>query len=115
MHSASDCKVCSKLSEHDQYILQLRADAVGKREMDIDLAVPIKVDGAERARLTMRRPRVGDIMEMQKRKMSDAEQELWLVARLTKVSPKDLDEVDAADWDALTAVLLGFRGGRLAT
>lgn len=101
-------------SEHDQFLEQARKSAIGKREVDIELSCPIKVSGHIRNKLTMRRPTVGDSIEMQKKKGNDAEQERWLVGRLTQVPPEDLDAVDQADWDVLTAVLLGFRGGRVA-
>lgn len=100
-------------SEHDQLLEQARKNAIGQREVDVELSIPVKVSGHLRSKLTMRRPTVGDLLEMQKKKGNDAEQERWLVGRLTQVPPDDLDAVDAADWDVLTAVLLGFRGGRV--
>lgn len=102
-------------SDHDKFLSETRKKAIGQREVDIDLTLPIKVSGHQTSHLTMRRPTVGDVIEMQKKKGNDAEQERWLIGRLTQVPPEDLDAVDAADWDVLTAVLLGFRGGRVSS
>ena len=101
-------------SAHELHLEQVQRDATGQREVTVQLCVPITIDGVERETLTLRRPTVGDFIEMQKKKGTDAEQERWLISRLTKVAPEVLNAVDSADWDVLTAVLLGFRGARVA-
>lgn len=104
----------SDIDTHDQAQDAMMERARGARSVDIDLAAPIKVDGVDRSSLTMRRPTVGDMLDMQRGKGSDAEREVKLIARLCDVAPQDLHGVDTADWDLLQAALLGFRGARVA-
>lgn len=64
----------------------------------ITLKHPIQVDGRETTELSMRRPKVRDMMLSDRPKGSDAEKELTLFASLLAIAPDDLQELDMADY-----------------
>jgi hypothetical protein len=69
----------------------------------ITLKYPFKGATGEMKSINLRRPKVRDLKEVQKLGLSDAEQELMLLARLTeeKLTPEDLEELDLADYAEL--------------
>ena len=102
--------------EHDELLEEFEKKATGARHVDVPLAVATKFDGVERDSLRLRRPTAGDLIEMRETVKSgnQAEETLWLVARCSGTNPKDLRQCDLADLDVCEAVLVGFRGARVA-
>jgi hypothetical protein len=97
--------------EHEELVKSYEEKARGARRVTVDLSVPIRVNGVEVSEITLRRPTVGDI----RRANADHDSgHIALVAALADVAPKDLDTMDAADFDCVEAVVLGFRGQRVA-
>ena len=74
----------------------------------IVLKHPVKIDGIEKAELSMRRPKVRDMMASDGPKTTDAEKELTLFASLLGISPNDLQELDMADYIAIQEVYRSF-------
>jgi phage terminase small subunit len=74
----------------------------------ISLKHPVKVDGRETTELSMRRPKVRDMMLSDRPKVSDAEKELTLFASLLGISPDDLQELDMADYLTIQETYRGF-------
>jgi hypothetical protein len=99
---------------HDELVTHYEERARGQRTITVELAVPIKVNGAEKTEITVRRPTVGDIRRAHASRKDPIDQELWLVAHLCDLAPGDIDQVDKADYDLLEAVIAGFRKQRVA-
>lgn len=74
----------------------------------ITLDYPIIVDGAEVRELRMRRPKVRDLLALERSNASDADKELKLFANLCELSPKSLEELDAADYRRLQEAYNAF-------
>jgi hypothetical protein len=66
----------------------------------IELKTPIKTPNGEVKTITLRRAKVRDLKEVQRLGLSDADQELMLLARLSeeKLAPEDMEELDLADY-----------------
>jgi hypothetical protein len=58
--------------------------------------------------LTLRRPKVRDMLASDKTKGSDAEKEIALFANLCEVAPADIESLDMADYQALQKAYQGF-------
>ncbi len=101
--------------DHRELCERLRKDALGARSITVQLAVPITdSSGAEVRHVTVRRPTVGDIRRSNAAGSGPVERESALTAALCELAPQDLDKIDAADYDCIEAVILGFRGQRVA-
>ncbi len=74
----------------------------------VALTAPISVDGAMRSELTVRRPKVRDMLAMENMTKNDAEKEIHLFANLCEVSPESLYELDMADYGKLQKVYQDF-------
>ena len=76
----------------------------------IKLREPITVDGTQRESLTLRRPKVRDLLAAEKSELveSPALRELKLFANLCEVPPAALEELDAADYVKLQEAYTGF-------
>ena len=80
-------------------------------EKKIKLKYPIKlVDGKELSELTVQveRLKTRDQMEAQQGDASQAEVEIRLLAKVFKLNPEDLMEIDLRDYSKLQEVLRGF-------
>ncbi len=64
----------------------------------IDLKHPIAVDGLEVRQLTLRRPKVRDMLAADKAGGTDAEKEIRAFANLCEIGPKTVEELDLADY-----------------
>lgn len=70
----------------------------------VKLKYPVRLaTGQTLTELTLRRPKVGDIRAAA-HLGSDAEQELFIFARLTGLVPEDLDALDFADYKEIQRV-----------
>ncbi len=74
----------------------------------VTLSNPLNVDGANVSVLTVRRPKVRDMLAMENMTNNDAEKEIHLFANLCEVSPESLYELDMADYGKLQKVYQGF-------
>lgn len=78
------------------------------------LLFPIKADGQELKELTVRRPTVRDLKNS-RRACDNSEQDLQLLADLTNIAPKDLENMDLADYNAIWEIVGKFRAGATTT
>ncbi len=74
----------------------------------IELKHPVTVDGAGIKQLTLRRPKVRDMIASDKAGGSDAEKEIRTFAHLCEVSPETIEELDLADYLKLQKAYQGF-------
>jgi len=74
----------------------------------ITLKHPITVDGETLNELTLRRPKVRDMLAADKQSGSDAEKEIRTFANLCEVAPSVIEELDMADYQALQECYAGF-------
>jgi len=58
--------------------------------------------------ITMRRPKVRDMLASDKAKGSDAEKEIALFTNLCEVAPVDIESLDMVDYQALQKAYQGF-------
>lgn len=71
---------------------------------EIKLKYPVRLATGEMLeKLTLRRPKVGDIRSAA-HLATDAEQELFIFARLAGLVPEDLDALDFADYKEIQRV-----------
>ena len=84
--------------------------------VDVILAFPIRRDDDTTIdKITVRRPKVRDRMDVQRSKDSDPDKELKLVAKVTDLSPNEVEELDVADYAYIQEVLEGFFSARSAS
>ncbi|CAN0626426.1 Phage tail assembly protein [Burkholderia multivorans] len=82
-------------------------------KVTIELNYPIKLNGVECDKFTMRRPKVRDMRGAQKLAPNDREQqELILFASLADVSPDDLEDMDLGDYERVQDAYYSFRAVR---
>ena len=74
----------------------------------IELKHPITLDGEELKHLTLRRPKVRDMLAADKASGSDAEKEVRVFANLCEVAPAVIEALDMADYQALQERYQGF-------
>jgi hypothetical protein len=74
----------------------------------IKLIEPIKIDGASISELTLRRPKVGDRLAVERIGNSDAEKEVALIANLADIPKDAVEELDLADYAKIQEALQGF-------
>ena len=74
----------------------------------IELKYPITVDGAEISQLSMRNPKVSDMLAGEKGGGTDAKKEIRTFANLCEVSPETIEELYGADYLALQKAYKNF-------
>ena len=74
----------------------------------IELTYPITVDGVQTTELLLRRPKVRDMLTVEKQIHNDAEKEIMLFANLCELSPDQLMELDMADYAQLQTTYQHF-------
>lgn len=74
----------------------------------IRLTHPIDIDGVSVAVLTMRSPKVKDMLAADKITTGDAEKEIFLLANLCEIPPDAIHELDLSDYSKLQAAYQGF-------
>lgn len=76
----------------------------------IELDYPIMVDGTEVKTVSLRRPKVRDLIAAAKGNRGNEERELSLIANLAEMSPQDLEELDVKDYAKAQKTLSDFFG-----
>lgn len=74
----------------------------------IVLKYPVQHNDIKFESVTMRRPKVRDLVKVQSPGVSPAEQEVNLISILTDINPDDLMEIDGGDYGKIQKVLTGF-------
>ena len=64
----------------------------------IKLSSPIKIDGVEVHELSLRSPKVRDLIAASKKNVSESEREVNLIANLSEVSPEAIQDLDLIDY-----------------
>jgi hypothetical protein len=74
----------------------------------VDLKHPIEIAGAKVAVISLRRPKVKDMLAAEKAGGSDAEKEIRIFANLAEQPPEVIESLDLADYAALQRAYQGF-------
>ena len=74
----------------------------------IKLKHPVTVDGVEVGSLTIRRPKVRDMLSVEKGEGVQADKEIRLFANLCEVTPVTIQELDMADYANLQKAYQDF-------
>lgn len=74
----------------------------------IELTHSIEIDGAKVGVIQLRRPKVRDMLSVEKSVDNDAEKEIQLFANLSELSPDNLLELDMADYAKLQKAYQDF-------
>lgn len=74
----------------------------------VKLAFPIEHGGRTISEVSLRRPRVADMLEMQRKGGDAATMELTMVAMLTGLPVEAVTELDMQDYNTILAALRGF-------
>jgi hypothetical protein len=83
-----------------------------KSTVEIELDFPIKIEGIECRRLTLRRPKVGDMLAAEEGSKGQSEQETEILAfaNLCMVTPVEIRDLDLGDYKKLQKAFSGFLG-----
>lgn len=76
--------------------------------MEIKLKYPVEFDGKKVEKVELRRPKVKDVIDVQKKTKDEAEQELLLFSKLTGMPIEFIEELDIADYQQLQETYKGF-------
>lgn len=74
----------------------------------IQLEEPIKIDGVEVKEISLRKPKVRDLIVAGKKNVSDAEREVTLIANLAEVSIETIQDLDLRDYMKMQKWLQNF-------
>lgn len=74
----------------------------------IKLEEPIKIDGVEVKEISLRKPKVRDLIAAGKKTISDAEREVVLIANLAEVSIETIQDLDLRDYMKIQKWLQNF-------
>ena len=77
-------------------------------KVKIELMHSIEIDGAKVGVIQLRRPKVRDMLSVEKSVDNDAEKEIQLFANLSELSPDNLLELDMADYAKLQKAYQDF-------
>ncbi|KZZ75107.1 phage tail assembly protein [Aestuariirhabdus sp. Z084] len=77
-------------------------------KVKIELTHSIEIDGAKVGVIQLRRPKVRDMLSVEKSVDNDAEKEIQLFANLSELSPDNLLELDMADYAKLQKAYQDF-------
>lgn len=77
-------------------------------KVKIELTHWIEIDGAKVGVIQLRRPKVRDMLSVEKSVDNDAEKEIQLFANLSELSPDNLLELDMADYAKLQKAYQDF-------
>lgn len=80
------------------------------KTVEIALDYPVTIEGVEVSKLTLRRPKVGDVLaaEEQAKGKGDKEVEILTFANLCQVTPAEIRELDLGDYKRLQETFAGF-------
>jgi hypothetical protein len=76
----------------------------------ITLEYPVPFEGGELKEISIRRPKVSDIVAARKSKKDEAEQEITMISKLTDIPPETIETLDLADYKKIQEALSGFFG-----
>lgn len=76
----------------------------------ITLEYPVPFEGGELKEISIRRPKVADIVAARKSKKDEAEQEITMISKLTDIPPETIETLDLADYKKIQEALSGFFG-----
>jgi hypothetical protein len=81
-----------------------------KSTVEIELDFPIKIEGVECRRLTLRRPKVGDILAAEEgaKGRGEKETEILTFANLCMVTPAEIRDLDLGDYQKLAKAFSAF-------
>ena len=74
----------------------------------IKLESPIMIDGVEAHEISLRRPKVRDLLVHGNKKYSEEEREVRLIASLAEISPESVEELDLRDYVKIQTWLKDF-------
>lgn len=74
----------------------------------IELKYPLDVNGTSLSVLHIRRPKVRDMLSVEKQSANDAEKEINLFANLCEIAPENLHDLDMADYAKLQKAYQDF-------
>jgi hypothetical protein len=74
----------------------------------VKLSEPIKIDGVLVHELSLRRPKVRDLLAASKKDISESEREVNLVANLAEIPTDVIHELDMRDYLKIQDVLKDF-------
>ena len=74
----------------------------------IKLNTPIKVDGVLIHELTLRKPKVKDLIVARRKNTSDIDQEITLIANLAEIPHEAVEDLDLSDYLNLQNWLKNF-------
>lgn len=77
-------------------------------KVKIELTHSIEIDGAKVGVIQLRRPKVRDMLSVEKSVDNDAEKEIQLFANLSELSPDNLLELDMTDYAKLQKAYQDF-------
>ena len=77
-------------------------------KLKIQLTHPITLDGTKVSLLQLRRPKVRDMLSVEKSVDNDAEKEIQLFANLCELTPENLHDLDMADYAKLQKAYQDF-------
>lgn len=81
-----------------------------KGYVDVQLARPLVIDGAQVKALRMREPTVADQLASDEMKGGEAAKEITMLANLCEVSPDDIKRLTLRDYKKLQGAFMGFLG-----
>lgn len=76
--------------------------------VEIDLKKPVQFNGETIAKLSMREPKVRDLLAAEKTTKSDAEREVMVFSNLCAVAPVVIGELSLADYVQLQKAYQSF-------
>ena len=81
-----------------------------KSSVEIALDFPIKIEGVACSRLTLRRPKVGDILAAEEgaKGRGEKETEILTFANLCMVTPAEIRDLDLGDYQKLAKAFSAF-------
>lgn len=82
---------------------------------DVPLNYPIFFEGREYVTLSIRRPKVRDMLSVEDNQANDAQKEIDLFANLCECSPDLVTELDMSDYAQLQKTYQGFLSSKPKT
>lgn len=77
-------------------------------KVNVELTHAIEIDGVKVSVIQLRRPKVRDMLSVEKSTDNDAEKEINLFANLCELTPDNLLDLDMADYTKLQKVYQDF-------
>lgn len=97
-----------RLSEDERQAL-IDSARDGALSVTIPLRFPVPHLGQPLDKVTLRRVRVGDILDVGTPEQAGAKLEVGLLARISELGPDTIRSLDLSDYDVVTDVLAAFR------